>query len=89
MDDREDYEAVFAGVTPVLHKVEILQIEMLDDEIGRHGMIWIMDTFLSHDFVMLGGNKTRSAGIGVPGVPGVPCLQPRWLRTLLLETLSM
>ena len=25
VDDREDYEAVFAGVTPVLHKVEILQ----------------------------------------------------------------
>lgn len=54
VDDREDYEAVFAGVTPVLHKVEILQIEMLEEEIGRHGMTWIMDTFLSHDFVMFG-----------------------------------
>lgn len=54
VDGREEYEAVFAGVTPVLHKVEILQIEMLEEEIGRHGMIWIMDTFLSHDFVMFG-----------------------------------
>lgn len=54
VDGREEYEAVFAGVTPVLHKVEILQIEMLEEEIGRHGMIWIMDAFLSHDFVMLG-----------------------------------
>ncbi|CAJ1383289.1 unnamed protein product [Effrenium voratum] len=54
VDDRQSYEAVFAGVAPVLHKVDILQIEMIDEEIGRHGMTWIMDTFLSHDFLMFG-----------------------------------
>ena len=29
VDDRESYEAVFAGVSPVFHKAEIVQIEML------------------------------------------------------------
>ena len=46
VDDRESYEAVFAGVIPILHKVEILQIEMLEEEIGRNGVMWIADTFL-------------------------------------------
>lgn len=54
VDDRESYEAVFAGVIPILHKVEILQIEMLEEEIGRNGVMWIADTFLSQDFMILG-----------------------------------
>ena len=54
VDDRESYEAVFAGVIPVLHKVEILQIEMLEEEIGWNGVMWIADTFLSQDFMMFG-----------------------------------
>ena len=32
VDDRESYEAVFAGVGPILHKTEIVQIEMLAEE---------------------------------------------------------
>ncbi len=70
VDDRESYEAVFAGVIPILHKVEILQIEMLEEEIGRHGMMWIADTFLSQDFMILGLFKVRMSQTFVSGNGG-------------------
>ncbi|CAK9114612.1 Uncharacterized protein SCF082_LOCUS53075 [Durusdinium trenchii] len=54
VDDRPSYEAVFAGVAPVLNKTEILQIEMIEEEIGRDGMLWIMETFHSFGFDFYG-----------------------------------
>ncbi|CAE7475294.1 unnamed protein product, partial [Symbiodinium pilosum] len=54
VDDRESYEAVFAGVGPILHKTEIVQIEMLAEEIDKAGMVWIMETLMSYDFLMFG-----------------------------------
>lgn len=54
VDDRASYEAVFAGVRAVLHKTEIVQVEMIEAEIGRSGMLWIMGIMQSHNFLMLG-----------------------------------
>ena len=54
VDDRASYEAVFAGVHAVLHKTEIAQVEMLEAEIGRSGMLWILGIMQSHDFLMFG-----------------------------------
>ena len=54
VDDRASYEAVFAGVRAVLHKTEIVQVEMIEAEIGRSGMLWIMGIMQSHNFLMFG-----------------------------------